>query len=383
MIDPNRVVTNLRDLIAIPSVNPGDVEPTAGQGEDAIARYMTARLEAAGCEVLIEDVAPGRPNVFGRIPGGDGPALMLAGHTDTVGVEGYDAAFEARLADGNVYGRGACDMKAGLAAFLEVADVVNEQGLALPGDVVVAGLADEEHRMAGSVVAGRTGPWCDGVIVGEPTSLAVAPCHRGEIGMQIIVHGKAAHSSRPGLGINAISHMAEIIGRLDRYPEILAAADPHPLAGLGSYSPGVVSGGTVVSIVPDRCVLDIDRRILPGENAYTVRAELAELLADLDPAITYEVIGPTWDNPPLDTPADARVVRVVEAAHKSVSGVAAPMVAVPYCTDAPNLDRPAVIYGPGSIDVAHSTNEQVPVDEVVMATAVYLEAAMRFGAHPA
>ncbi len=374
-----RAVETLCELIAIPSVNPEDGEPRPGLGERAVADYLMRRLEAAGCEVEMVEVAPGRPNVFGRISGGAGSPFMLAGHMDTVGVAGYPGAFDPLVADGSVHGRGACDMKGGLAAFVEMADLIARRRLTPPGDIVIAGLADEEHRMIGSVAAGAMDHGCAAAIVGEPTSLAAAPCHRGEIGMRLTVRGVAAHSSRPELGVNAISHMAEVVRRLDDYPALLAAAEPHPLAGRGSYSAGVIRGGTMVSIVPDRCVLDVDRRILPGEDAASVRNEIEQLLEGLDVAIDLEIEGPTWDNPPLDTDPAEPVVQHLARAHTAVTGKSAEVVAVPYCTDGPNLRIPAVIYGPGSIDVAHSVNEHVRIDELVTATQVYLETAMRFG----
>ena len=379
-VDAERITRRVVEMVGIESVNPFDGPVGPGRGEQEMADYLATALTAAGFEVMLQEVAPGRPNVIGRLQGsGDAPSLMLAGHTDTVGIDGYSDPFKARVVDGRIYGRGTSDMKGGLAAFLEVADVLAAWGQQPPGDVIIAGIADEEYGTLGSLHIGSEGPSADMAIVAEPSSLTLSPAHRGQVGLIIRTFGKAAHSSRPELGDNAILRMMQAIEALDPYADNLRSSPSHPLCGHGTHNLGVIHGGTIASMVPDLCELEVDRRILPGETYAQFVAEIEGLLAPVaaaDPGFRYELSGPTWDLPPLDVPLDAPIVRLMEAAHEEVTGGSASVVAFPAATDAPNLGMPAVVYGPGAVDQAHTLDEFTTVDEIVTAAEVYLAAVL-------
>jgi acetylornithine deacetylase len=310
---------------------------------------------------------------------------MLAGHLDTVVVDGYPDAFSARVEDGRVYGRGSCDMKGGLAAFLEVVDVLAASGTRPRGDLLVAGIMDEEYGTLGSLHIREHGPTADFGIVAEPSSLTLCPAHRGQVGVVVRTFGKAAHSSRPELGDNAILRMVQAIEALEPYAEQLQSEEPHPLCGHGSFNLGVIHGGTIASVVPDACEMELDRRVLPGESYNQVEGEIDALLAPVaaaDSGFRYELSGPTWYLPPLDVPVDSPIVRLVSRAHEAVTGDMPPVAAFPAATDAPNLGMPAVVYGPGSMNQAHTTDEYTTVSEIVTAAKVYLEAVLA-GLRPA
>ena len=379
-VDPERVARDLSELIAIPSVNPFDDAPSPGYREEELAEAYLTRMRAIGMETGRADVVAGRPNVWGRLKGkGQGPVVMLAGHMDTVGTDGYPDAFSGRIEGGLIHGRGACDMKAALAAFLEVARVVKACGIDLAGDLLLVGLCDEEHMMLGSKDFGRSGPKADFAIVGEPTNLRICPAHSGQRTFFIRSFGTAVHSSRPERGENAIVRMARIINALDGYGGDLEQARHHPLCGYGRFSPGVIRGGTISSAVPDFCELEVDRRFLPGETTGQIVEELRariDPLAAANPGFRYEIAGPALDVAALDTPVDSPLVRSLVNASAHLFGAAPEMSAFPGGTDAPNLGCPAVVCGPGDLAQAHTLNEYVEVRQVVDAVHLYIHTLM-------
>lgn len=384
-IDLDRVVQTTRDLIATPSVNPFGAHPVEGRREAEIAQLYAVMLGDAGAEVELDEIVPGRPNLVATVQSSphdarpERPSLMFAGHLDTVGVNAYDAPFDPRIADGRIHGRGSCDMKAGLAAFVEVLRVLDETGTTLGGDLLVVGTADEEDAMIGSAAFAASDPIARHSIVGEPTSLSVCRAHKGQFAMGIRTKGRAAHSSVPEQGVNAIAKMSDIIAALLPYNDELRAGPEHELCGTGSFSIGVVRGGDIVSTVPDWCEIEVDRRLLPGDDPADTVAYyqgVLDALAECDPDFTYELLPPTMTSAALDTPADAPVVRACAAAVASTLGHPAGVTAFSGCTDAPNLGGSAVILGPGSLDQAHGLDEWVRIDEIEAATQIYLRAAI-------
>ena len=379
---PDRLVQDLSEMIAIASVNPFDAPASPGHREQEFADHYQKCLDDLGLETDRREVVDGRPNVWGRLKGrGSGPTVMLAGHMDTVGVEGYDNPFEPVVADGRVYGRGACDMKAALTCYLEVVRCLQQSGSELEGDLLIVGLCDEEHVMIGSSDYGRNGPTADFGIVGEPSELKLCPAHKGQLGVFFRTRGKAVHSSVPEKGVNAIEHMGEVIHAFATYnADLQNAADPHPLCGTGRFSMNVIRGGDIVSAVADFCEMEVDRRYLPGETVdqiVTDYRERLDALAKKIPNFAYEVSAPTLDVKPLDTPKESVLVSAVKEAADEALGRPVEIAAFPGGTDAPNLKIPCVILGPGSLEQAHSLNEFVEIRQMVDATSIYLGAVQR------
>jgi len=376
VVDRDRLVASLSEMIEIPSVNPFDDEPRPGFREHELAEYYLERMSAVGMEVGSRDVVSGRPNVWGILKGtGEGPSLMLSGHLDTVGTDNYPNGLMARVAEGRVHGRGACDMKAGLAAYLEVACLIRECDIELKGDLLITGLADEEHLMIGSRDLGQHGPWADYGIIGEPSDMVICPAHKGQVGFRIQTFGEAVHSSQPERGINAISAMARVIEAFGGYGKGLMSRNAHRLCGHARSCPSVIRGGTIVSTVPEFCELEVDRRTIPGETTETVKEEyrqLLEALAASEPGFRYGIEGPTIEVAPLDIPIDNPVVKSAIRAHQAVFGDEGAVSAFYGGTDAPNFGFPTLVCGPGSISQAHSTNEFVEIDDMVAATRIYL-----------
>jgi len=375
-IDQQRMVDDLVAMIAIPSMNPFQQAARKDYREQEMAEYYCDRMSDLGLDVGTRDVVPGRPNVWGVLKGrGNGPSLMLSGHLDTVGNEDYPDAFKPRVENNRVYGRGACDMKDALASYLEVVRLIREADLPLAGDLILTGIADEEDQMIGSRDLGNRGPWADYGIIGEPSDMTICSAHKGQVGYRVRSLGKAVHSSRPEDGVNAIEGITRIVEALKVFQQKLMASDRHRLCGHGRCCPSVINGGTIVSTVPDKCDLEIDRRTLPGETREDVYRELQDLIANVSsahPQFKFEIDGPTIDVHPLDVPTDDPIVDTILSAYRFVTGNTIEPSAFFGGTDAPHFGFPTVIFGAGSLQQAHSIDEYVEIDEMVAATKVYL-----------
>ncbi|HYM96193.1 MAG TPA: M20/M25/M40 family metallo-hydrolase, partial [Candidatus Sulfotelmatobacter sp.] len=261
-------------LIEIESVNP-DLVPD-GSGEAGIAKFVASWLAEAGLNVEIVEPVPGRPSVVGVARGtGGGQSLMLNAHLDTVGAGGMKEPFSPALRDGRIHGRGAYDMNGALAAIMVAAK--RARGLGLPGDLVVAAVADEEVASLGTAaVIERFRP--DSAIVTESTELQLCLAHRGFAWIEVLVSGVAAHGSRPELGVDAIAHAGRILTGIGELGERLRMAHSHPLAGTGSVHASSIEGGGELSTYPDRCTIKLERRTIPGENGQTAIAEVEALI---------------------------------------------------------------------------------------------------------
>ena len=267
-------VTIARLLVSIPSVNP-TLAP-GGAGEAEMASCTAELLDSWGFSTVIDEVVPGRHNVVARLAG-EGPTLLLNGHLDTVGVEGMTIdPFGAELESGRLSGRGSCDMKGGVASLMAAA-----HRLTLGGprpNLIVALTADEEHASVGMAALVDSDLSADLAVVCEPTSLKVMPAHKGFVWIRAVFEGRAAHGSRPEVGVDAIRHAGLYLAALDVYAEELQARQAHPLLGHVSFHAGTISGGTAESVYPDRCELLLERRTMPGVSADEVMADFGRVL---------------------------------------------------------------------------------------------------------
>jgi acetylornithine deacetylase len=347
----------LSELVAIDSVNPDLIPGAAGEG--AIAGFVADWLRGAGLAVDVEEVAPGRPNVVGVAHGtGGGRSLILNAHTDTVGVAGMEAPFTPRIEDGRLYGRGAYDMKASLAAIMLVGRDAVQRGFR--GDVIVTAVVDEEVGSIGSEAIVRRHR-ADAAIVTEPTGLKVGVAHRGFVAFELETQGRAAHGSRPDLGIDAIAKMGRVLVGLEALDRGLRARPTHPILGSGSVHASLVEGGQEYSSYPERCTLQCERRTIPGETRERAEAEIASLLkraGDGDPNFRagWRTI---FSREPLEVASDEPIVELVRRhAGTELSGE-------PFWTDAALFAQagiPALLFGPGG-EGAHALVEWVDLAE--------------------
>ena len=354
----------LRDLVAINSINPSLVPgaPGEAQAAECFAQY----LREAGLDVTVTEVAKGRPNVVGVLEGAQpGPALMLCGHLDTVGVDGMDAPFTPVERDGRLYGRGTQDMKSGLAACLGAARLLAAEGLQR-GRVLVAAVVDEEYASIGAEALVRD--WrADGAVITEPTDLSVAIAHKGFAWLELNSHGRAAHGSRPDEGRDAILAMGRVLGVLERFDQELRARPTHPLLGSGSLHASTIAGGTEASMYPAHCRLLMERRTLPGEDGARALHEVEQMLAVLarnDPEFRADV-RLVVDRPGYDLDERAELVQQLIVAGRA-RGLEARISGMTYWTDAAILGAagiPTVIFGPRGAGL-HSLVEYVELASV-------------------
>lgn len=383
---PISLVDTLRDLIRINSVN---AFYDGGPGEAGVATYIQNYFGAHGIETWYQAILPAtehcgpRSNLIARIAGKDpSRRIVLEAHMDTVSIQGMTIPpFDPVVKDGRMYGRGSCDTKAGLAAMMHAIKDVHQSGNAPACEVWLAAVVDEEFSFRGAL--GFVEEYrADAVIVAEPTELRLVTASKGVLRWRIKVRGKSAHSSRCHLGVNAITHMARIVLAFEEEQSRLTQYG-HPLLGPPSVNVGKIQGGVQVNFVPDECVIEIDRRLLPSEPVETVwtyyeqlldrlRVSHADLNVQMEPPL---LVDPAWSVVPSEsiviTAAD--VLRRMECNPEPTG--------VPFGSDASKFGRagiPTIIFGPGSIDQAHAAVEYVDLKQVEQASQFYREFLLSF-----
>ncbi len=368
------LINLLSDLVAINSVNP-DLAP-GGAGEAAMAEFIADWGRENGLEAHVQEAAPGRPNVVLIARGrGGGKSLMLNAHTDTVGVSGMDAPFEPHIKDGRMYGRGAYDMKSGLAACMLALKAA--RGMALAGDVIVSAVADEEYGSIGTeALLAEWARWpADAVLIAEPTELAISIAHRGFVWLEFEVTGVAAHGSRPQLGIDAIVKMGKALVALDALDRELRARQRHGLLGSGSLHASTIEGGEEISMVPARCKLLVERRTIPGESAASVEAEAQALLDEIaasDPDFQASVKA-TFSRSPYNIAADHALVQRLKRHADACLQSDAPVIGSSWWMDAAlfgDHGLATVVLGPAGAG-AHARVEWVDLASVARCQEIY------------
>jgi acetylornithine deacetylase len=365
-------------LVAIESVNPDVV--AGGSGEKEIARFVADWCERAGLETTLFEPASGRPNVVAVARGsGGGRSLLLNAHMDTVGVAGMTGPFQPRLEGGRLHGRGAYDMKGSLAAcMLAVAEAARR---GLRGDVVLTAVSDEEFASIGTEAV-TASLHADAAIVTEPTELQVAVAHRGFVHVEVETTGRAAHGSRPHLGIDAIAKMGHVLVGIEELDRRLRANPTHPYLGSGSVHASLVEGGQEFSSYPARCVLQAERRTIPGEAVGLAESELREILerasaADADFSGEVRVLA---SREPFEADESSELVRIVRTRAAAVLGAEPELVGVSYWADSTLLADagiPTVLFGPRG-EGAHAEVEWVDVESLERCVEIYLAVAVDF-----
>lgn len=374
MTDP--CIALLQRLVSINSVNPSLVP--GAPGERDVAAAIADHLRSLGLEVHVQHVLDGRPNVIGVLDTSvEGPSLMFCGHTDTVGVEGMDAPFSPDIRDGRLYGRGSQDMKAGVAAMIDAARLVRDRRPHC-GRLVLAAVIDEEFASAGADAL--VTEWrADAAVVTEPTDLQIGVGHKGFAWLEIETLGRAAHGSRPQEGRDAIRHMGRVLAALERLDRELQAGEPHRVMGSASLHASIIEGGRELSVYPDRCRLQMERRTVVGESGESALKEIESLLSALrhaDPEFEAHA-RLVFSRPPYETPHGHPLVRRINMLA-AARGVAAEPTGMSFWTDAAVLGGagvPTVLFGPGGAGL-HSREEHVRVGEVLACRDVLAELAL-------
>jgi acetylornithine deacetylase len=361
----------LAQLVAIDSVNPTLVPSGAGEAE--IGRFVGGWLERNGVSAEYHDLGDTRANVIARVPGkGHGRSLLLNAHLDTVGVGGDDAGLSPRVEGNRLYGRGSVDMKGSLSVLMLVAAAAARRPLA--GDLILTAVADEEAYSIGTEAVAKTMK-ADAAVVAEPTEMQVVVAHKGFVWLEVSTDGVAAHGSRYDLGVDAIARMGPVLAGLARLDESLRAErEPHPLLGGASVHASLIEGGKELSTYPDRCVVKIERRTLPGETVRDVEEEVRGLAGDDATVKTLFV------REPLSTEPDEPIVAALIEHATAVLGRRPDLVGVPFWTDAALLSAagiPTVVFGPRGAG-AHADVEWVDLDDLLRLAQILLATASAF-----
>ena len=361
----SQVVDLLQQLVSIPSVNPdGDPGcPPEQTGEEDLADFVAGTLSARGFQIILEEILPGRPNLIARAPGPDDrPRIFFGPHSDTVGVGGMTIdPFGAEISDGRLWGRGASDTKGPMAAMLwgliENADLLSDLPVAVD---FVAFMSEESSQFGSRHFAEHHANRYEFALVGEPTNLDFVHVTKGSLWATLTASGKAAHSSQPERGENAILKLGRALDHLNRKYTARLATFTHPVLGHATFNVGTITGGTRANIVPDHAQAQIDIRTVPalaeGEGA------LKHLEAFLqESALPVAVVNP-HENPPMEVATDhswlKRLCTICPTAK---------LVGAPWFSDAAHLGAaglPAVCVGPGSIDQAHTADEFISIDDL-------------------
>ena len=355
----------LQDLIALPSVNPAFFSDPNFHGEHRVADFLASAARRHGLEVESQPVVPGRSNLLVRLTP-RGPVrhrVLLAPHLDTVGDPAYALQLKPVVRDGRVYGRGACDTKGSVSAYFQSLLNVTAAGpRPAHTEILFVGLIDEENMQLGSRHFASHGPKSDFAIVGEPTGLEIVTAHKGDVWLRLRTIGRPAHGATPHRGRNAVTAMSRIVLALEtEYASELAARPAHPRLGRPTINVGRIDGGRQPNIVPAECIIDIDRRTLPGETEAGVRREIRALLQRHGLKASFDTLR-TSPCEPLETNPDLPLVQALTraAGRRTTRGVH-------YFTDAAPLAAggiPSVVFGPGDIAQAHTEREWLAISQL-------------------
>ena len=355
--------------------------------EIPVAARLKEYLDEHDVPVELVPIADGRPNVMARIEGtGGGPVLLLNGHTDTVPPYAMERPFDGRVEGDRIYGRGSVDMKGALSSMAHVLVALRRSGAELAGDVVLAATIGEEKASEGARRLRDDAFPADYVIVGEGTGLRVGVAHKGALRGEAVFEGRAVHSSVPEQGVNAIYKASTWIERIkqDYIPSL--AEKTHPLLGSPTISLGVIEGGTRMSSVPDRCAIRFDRRMIPGETADELIAELQAVIdalaaddGDMKGRVDELPEHREGPHPPLQSDPAGPLVKALLAAREAELGERSEPIGLMYWTDAALFAQipgtQAVVCGPGDIAQAHTNDEWISRAQLHAAYRMYVRVA--------
>jgi len=365
---PADVVSLLQHLVRIPSVNPENAPGTELTGEAEIANFLTGWLEGLGATVIQEEIRPGRPNLIARFAPMDGrPRILLGPHLDTVGVGGMTIEpFGGVIRDGRIWGRGASDTKGPMAAMLWALRQTRELQKTSPVAIdFVAFMGEESNQWGSKDFAKNHGHEYTFALVGEPTSMEVVHVTKGSLWTTLKATGKAAHSSQPHRGENAILKLIRAIDTLDHHLGSKLASFDHPVLGHSTLNVGVIQGGSRPNIVPDAATAVIDIRITPSLAAAGGALQLLqETISSFD--LPIDIVNP-HENPPMETAADHPVIKALLETGSTLAGA-------PWFSDAAHLSDggvPSICIGPGSIDQAHTIDEFIDISALEAGSAFF------------
>lgn len=379
-VDDDFLVRTLGELVHVVSINPAFSGGTTDERQ--VAAYVRSAMDTLGMETHAHEPAPGRVSVVGRLRGtGGGRSLMLYAHHDTVGVEGMPDPWSAEVREGRMYGRGAYDMKCGLAACLAAARAIADSGERLRGDLLIASVADEEEASLGMMDVLRHHT-ADAAVVTEPTELAMVVAHKGFVWIEVETEGRAAHGSGWQVGIDANMRMGRVLARLEALGARLVASEPHPVVGPPSLHAATLQGGTGWSTYAARCRLRIERRTVPGETEADVVAQVQRIVDELaaEDETFRATVRSVLARPPWQARPDSAITDAVGRVAERVLGRAPARIGAPYWMDTALLGEAGIdtiVIGPAG-DGAHAAVEWVDLESVRQTAEILVQTAREF-----
>ena len=378
----NEATRLLRDLVSIPSINPMGRDLKGPEiFEHRLTDYLEMFFKDLGVAYERQSVAPLRDNIVACYQRSDATlTLLLEAHQDTVPVDNMSVdPFGAQVENGRLHGRGACDIKGGMASMLAMfARTIRERpkrGM----NVIMACTVDEEHTFLGVQRLVKSKIDAHMAVIAEPTQMRIVNAHKGVMRWHVFMRGRSCHSSAPEQGVNAIYAMAHVLSAIELYAEKLRASQMDPVLGPPTISVGRIEGGTSANTVPDRCRIEVDRRLIPGEDMATIVHDFSRAIQESMPSgLMFECSEPWLRSPPLSSCGSDEMVERLGRAIDSVKG-SHKVMAVPYGTDAAAISEtgiPAVVFGPGDIAQAHTADEWVSLQEVEEASEVLYRLAL-------
>ncbi len=366
----HRAVAIARDLIAIPSVNPMGKD-VSGQiySEKQVASYIGQFLNSIGVDFSVDASDPEHPNVIAKIDAGKRETVLLEAHMDTVSHENMSIdPFDPKLENGFLYGRGSCDTKSALAVYLYAVEQMLKRGYSWKRNLILAAVHDEEYFFGGARKLAAMNLDATFAVAGEPTSLNIVHAHKGVCRFMLSAQGKSAHAALPWLGESAILKMGEVIMHLASYSQRLDEK-VHPELGPATMNIGRIFGGETVNTVPSSCTIEIDHRLLPGDNYGTIRAAMQQALQNVK---GIQIAPPYLEAPGVYNDKNGLACRELLRASQTVHP-ASEFKTAHYATDASILNAmgiPTVVFGPGNVELAHTAAECVPLSDIESAAEI-------------
>jgi acetylornithine deacetylase/succinyl-diaminopimelate desuccinylase family protein len=375
----------LETLVAIPSVNPmGRSVSGAEYLESRLTEFLESWLSGLGVRCERQPVAPGRDNLLAWYDAPrPGRRILFDVHQDTVPTDGMTIApFAPVVTDGRLYGRGACDVKGSMAALLVAFARLVQERPERSASVLLACTVDEEFTHTGSSRLAEFDHQAALAIVAEPTELNLVHCHKGAIRWKIRTRGVACHSAMPEQGENAIYKMGRVLGVLESFAATLRRSTPDPILGPPTLSVGRIEGGQSVNVVPDWCELEVDRRLIPGEDGAASIQQVSEALTATGVDMSAVTFGDPWVHMPPLAPSAGDWLPALVQAVKAATGRIPAITGVPFGTDAGPLSEkgtPCIVFGPGAIAQAHTKDEWIELRQVELAAEAYYQIAVELG----
>lgn len=372
----------LSKLIATPSVNPAHSDDPSISGEERMAKLFETLFHERGLSVeRLYPLGKDRPGVIGRTrPGSIQKTLLLEMHLDTVGVEGMTIdPFQAEIKDGKIYGRGSCDMKGAMAALfhaltLERIQALNERGVQL----ILLGAPDEETGLNGATALAAEGWGADAAIILEPTGCRPVIAHKGALWYDVHLRGRSGHGSQPQSGVSTNAALAEFLPALFEIHKTLTEEYTHPLLGTSTLNLGKITGGHTYNIIPERTLLNLDRRVIPNEPVdrflHRVNDKIREMI-DAGSLVDGECRS-ICENAAFATPEDCPLVNILQHSIHRVTGQEAPVSGTSWVSDASPLSQTCsqiLVFGPGDIAQAHTDNEYIEIGPLETASAIFAD----------